>query len=117
MEFVDIYPTVAQLCGLTPPPNLEGQSFVPLLDIPAQAWKKAAFTQLQHEKRIFGHSVRTDRYRYVVWQGAGGGEELYDHQEDPREFRNLAALAPYEPVRKMMRKTLADGWKAARAVV
>jgi iduronate 2-sulfatase len=117
VEFVDIYPTVAELCGLTPPPNLQGQSFVPLLNNPARAWKKAAFTQLQHETRIFGHSVRTDRYHYIVWQGEGGGEELYDHQEDPREFRNLASLAPYGPTLKMMRKILADGWKAARAVV
>lgn len=117
VEFVDIYPTVAELCGLTPPPNLEGQSFVPLLNNPTRTWKKAAFTQLQHENRIFGHSVRTDRYRYIVWQGGGGGEELYDHQKDPGEFQNLAPLAPDGPALKVMRKTLADGWKAARAVV
>jgi uncharacterized sulfatase len=116
VEFVDVYPTVAELCGLTPPPNLEGQSFVPLLDSPARTWKKAAFTQLQHEKRIFGRAVRTDRYRYIVWQGEGGGEELYDHQTDAGEFQNLASLTRHAPALEMMRKTLAGGWKAARAV-
>jgi hypothetical protein len=86
-----------------------------LLDNPGRAWKSAAFTQLQHENRIFGHSVRNDRYRYIVWQGEGGGEELYDHQDDPGEFQNLAPLASHRRVLEMMRKTLATGWKAARA--
>jgi iduronate 2-sulfatase len=116
VEFIDIYPTLAELCGLKPPSDLEGQSFAPLLDNPSRPWKKAAFTQLQHEKRIFGHSVRTDRYRYTMWEGEGGGEELYDHDQDAGEYRNLAQVPSHAPALKVMRKTLADGWKAARAV-
>ncbi|MEO7653514.1 MAG: hypothetical protein ABIZ80_23900, partial [Bryobacteraceae bacterium] len=82
----------------------------------ARNWKTAAFTQLQHENRIFGRSVRSDRYRYIVWEGEGGGEELHDHRTDPGEFQNLALRTRDRHVLTTMRKILADGWKAARAV-
>lgn len=89
VEFVDLYPTLAELCGLTPPPYVEGESMARLLDNPGQSFKRAAFTQIAYED-IRGLSVRTDRYRYTQWKGMGDGEELYDHETDPGEFRNLA---------------------------
>lgn len=69
--------------------SLEGQSLVLLLDNPSRPWKKAAFTQLLYED-ITGRSVRTNRHHYIRWEGPGAGEELYDHDRDPREFVNLA---------------------------
>ncbi|MBI5083107.1 MAG: DUF4976 domain-containing protein, partial [Acidobacteria bacterium] len=114
VEFVDVYPTLAELCGLTPPANLEGQSLAPLLDNPARRWKKAAFTQLKFEK-LTGRSVRTSRYRYIRWAGAGGGEELYDHQRDPRELTNLAGRAEGRKALEQHRRVLDAGWRAARA--
>jgi uncharacterized sulfatase len=113
VEFVDVYPTVAELCGLKPPANLEGRSFVPLLDNPARRWKKAAFTELHYEK-ITGRSVRTDRYRYIRWEGEGGGEELYDHNSDPREFTNLATKPEHRAPLEAHRRILDAGWRAAR---
>jgi uncharacterized sulfatase len=114
VEFVDVYPTLAELCGLAAPKTLEGQSFVRLLDQPGQKFKKAAFTQLQYEE-ITGRSVRTEQYRYIRWEGGGGGEELYDHAADPGEFTNLAGKPAAANVLAEHRAILDRGWRAARA--
>jgi iduronate 2-sulfatase len=89
VEFVDIYPTLADLHGLPIPDNLEGTSFRPLLNNPDLPWKKAAFTQVQRG-RIAGRSVRTERWRYTQWDRGRQGHELYDHNNDPGEYYNLA---------------------------
>lgn len=109
VEFVDFYPTLADLCGLTAPAGLEGVSVAPLLDDPSASVKDAAFSQVQWEDRIYGRTVRTDRYRYIRWEGDGGGEELYDHETDPREFTNLAADPQHADVLESMRSKLARG--------
>ncbi len=114
VEFVDIYPTLAELCGLKAPDDLQGQSMTRLLDNPSKPFKKAAFTQIKFED-IVGRSVRTDRYRYTAWEGKGGGEELYDHQKDPDEFTNLAVKPEAKVVLEKHRAVLKAGWKAARA--
>jgi iduronate 2-sulfatase len=114
VEFVDVYPTLAELCGIAAPANLEGQSLVPLLNTPSRKWKKAAFSQLVYEN-ITGRAVRTDRYRYIRWEGPGAGEELYDHDKDPHEFTNLALKPEARGVLAEHRKILAAGWRAARA--
>ena len=114
VEFVDLYPTLAELCGLKPPADIEGQSLTPLLKNPKRKWKKAAFTQVKFQN-ITGRSIRTDRYRYIRWEGEGGGEELYDHSKDPREFTNLAKEQESGKVLAEHRRILDAGWKAARA--
>lgn len=89
VEFVDIYPTLVELAGLKALQKLEGRSFVPLLNNPQLKWKEAAYTQVQRGK-IAGYSVRTERWRYTEWDEGRQGAELYDHQTDPNEYRNLA---------------------------
>jgi uncharacterized sulfatase len=91
VEFVDLYPTLIDLCALPPPAHaLAGLSLRPLLVDPAGAWKEAAFTQVQRPKHI-GRSVRTPRWRYTEWDEGRAGSELYDHNADPGEHHNLAA--------------------------
>jgi uncharacterized sulfatase len=117
VELVDLYPTLAELAGLPPPAGLEGTSFVPLLDAPTRPWKAAAFTAVARRpaapggRPAFGRSVRTERYRYTEWDG--GGAELYDHDADPKEYRNLAADPAHADAVGRLRKALADGWRAA----
>ncbi len=94
VEFVDLYPTLAELCGLNnAPKNLAGRSLRPLLANPKAVWNKPAITQVQRgsgENRFMGYSIRTERWRYTEWDEARKGVELYDEFNDPRELTNLA---------------------------
>jgi uncharacterized sulfatase len=86
VEFVDIYPTVAELAHLPAPAGLAGRSLVPLLMQPDTPWPHAAFSQ-----NAAGTAIRTDCWAYHEWGPAGiDGVELYDHRADPAEQHNLA---------------------------
>lgn len=89
VELIDLYPTLADLAGITPPKNLQGASLKPLLENPTAPWSRSAFTQLQRGN-FPGHSVRTERWRYTEWANGEKGAELYDHAADPKEQNNLA---------------------------
>lgn len=99
VEFVDLYPTLAEAAGLAVPGDLDGRSLVPLLRDPLAAWEGAAVTQILRPADdrlpapVMGRSLRTERWRYTEWDEGEAGLELYDHWTDPREFKNLA-LSP-----------------------
>lgn len=93
-EFVDLYPTLAELVGLAVPHKMEGQSLTPLLQNPKARGKEAAFTIVERGGGKRGRTVRTDRWRYTEWDGASG-VELYDHRNDPWEYYNRANDAKY----------------------
>lgn len=113
VELVDLFPTLAELCGLPAPAGVEGTSFVPLLKDPQRAWKKAAFTQTEREKeKVIGRAVRTERYVYMEW-GSEKIAQLYDHQDDPREYVNLIGSPRHAEVLAEMRRLLKEGWKGA----
>jgi arylsulfatase A-like enzyme len=90
-ELVDLYPTLADLCGLMPPEYLDGKSQRPALNDPSRSVKDAAYTQIRRGANADGYSVRTDRWRYTVWNDGRDGEQFYDMRSDPGETRNLAA--------------------------
>ena len=87
---VDIYPTLMELCGVTTPPTTDGDSFVPLLRDSSASWKNMAFSYYNQ-----GISLRTPRYRFTQYfRDEQPTVELYDHQTDPYENKNIAADHP-----------------------
>ena len=98
VELLDIYPTLADICGLKSPADLQGRSLVSLLKNPASSWNKAAFTQVTrilNGQMIMGRSIRTEKWRYTEWNEGNDGIELYDYTTDPDEFINLAKDPKY----------------------
>lgn len=108
VEFVDLYPTLAELAGLTPSNRVEGASFRALLDDPTRAGKAAAYTQVNRGKFV-GRSVRTDRWRYTEWDEGRQGVELYDHTTDALEYHNLAGRSDLQVTQKEMLALLRAG--------
>ena len=92
---IDLFPTLAELCGITAPDNLQGQSLVPMLNNSSVTGRGWALTQVTRRNPtgvevFYGYSLRTRRWRYTEWDGGEQGQELYDHETDPRELNNLA---------------------------
>ena len=87
VDLMSIYPTLCDLCELPITDQLEGTSIVPLLKNPEAEWDRPAITT--HGRK--NHAVRSERFRYIRY--ADGSEELYDHENDPGEFTNLAGDA------------------------
>lgn len=85
VSLIDLYPTLVELADIPAPAELDGRSLVPLLADPDREWDHPAITTYY----INEFSIRDERWRYTRY--IDGGEELYDHDTDPREWRNLAA--------------------------
>ncbi|QDT46965.1 Arylsulfatase [Symmachiella dynata] len=99
VSLLDIYPTLCDLCGLDQPEVLEGESLRPLLKNPAADWTRPAVTT--HGRN--NHAARSERWRYIRYED--GGEELYDHDADPLEWKNLAADEQYADVKAELAKS------------
>lgn len=88
VEFVDLFPTVADYCGLETPGGRTGVSLRLLLRDPHKPGKEAAVTIVTRGAGARGDSIRTERWRYTEW--SDGQQELYDHESDPQETHNVA---------------------------
>lgn len=98
VDLMSIYPTLCDLCGLSTPKHVEGATISPLLRNPKAAWDQPAITTFHKDN----HAIRTERWRYIRY--ADGGEELYDHDADPYEWKNLAADPSFAEMKKDLRK-------------
>lgn len=126
VELVDVYPTLAEVCGLKEPTGMEGISLRQLLDEPDRPWKNAAFSQYprarnSHRHRghgdIMGYAIRTQQYRYVEWREWETkrviASELYNLASDPHETRNIATDSKHTKTVKELARVLSAGWSAA----
>lgn len=121
VELLDIYPTLAELCELKSPAELQGKSVVPLLKNPSAPWDKPSYTQVERnpnafqpeiKTKIVGRSVRTERFRYSEWNEGKDGVELYDYQKDPNEFINLSNDPGYADKVKELSALLKKSYRA-----
>ena len=119
-EFVDIYPSLCEICGIGQPSRLEGSSFTPLFEDPDRLWKRAVFSQ--YPRRIpgvgpgMGRSMRTQRYRFTEWRAFDTNfltSELYDYELDPDEMSNIANLPSNISLVNGLSGMLREGWRSS----
>jgi len=91
VSLLDLYPTLVELCGLPARKELDGHSLVPLLRDPSIEWKYPAI--ISSSRMDFG--VSKDNWRYLKYVD-DGGEELYNLDNDPHEWYNLAGKPEYK---------------------
>ena len=115
VEFVDVYPTLAEVCGLGLPKGLAGKSLRPYLEHPELAMQKPALSvyprsSKQHGGSLMGYSVRTEQWRCTFWRlraaATIGFIELYDERNDPDETVNLAGRPEHQALVDSLRRLL-----------
>ena len=123
VELIDLYPTLASLCGLPSPRNLEGDSFDRLIDSPQQPGKFAAFGQhkanASKHPSATGYSVRTEEFRFTQWQTPNSeivAEELYQPIDGRTGSKNLIDDPRYSADVIQLREILKAGWRGAKTI-
>ena len=105
VQLLDLYPTLADLCRLQQPHNLEGHSLTSLLRNPKAGWDHPALSVVQYQGKI-GRSVTTERWHYVEWEGGKEGSMLLDLKNDPKELKNLVTDSSAEKTIRQLRELL-----------
>ena len=100
VDYMSIYPTLIEVCGLTPKEGLQGVSIMPLLKDPKAKWDRPALTTYERGN----HSIRSERWRYIRYHD--GTEELYDHSNDGLEWNNLASKPEMAKIKTELAKWL-----------
>ena len=115
VEFVDIYPTLADVCGLPVPAGLDGTSLKPWIENPSVPKAKVAISQYPRGgaalgASLMGYSIRDERWRLTLWRDrssqAIAATELYDEQNDPAETRNVAGKTENKAIIEALSKHL-----------
>lgn len=96
VELIDLYPTVASLCGLEIPDWLQGKDISRTLDDPTHAVRDCAFCVAPNRK---GFLLRDERWAYIQYEeDASEGIELFDTSADPKQYTNLASMREFASV-------------------
>ncbi|MFM7208085.1 MAG: sulfatase [Planctomycetaceae bacterium] len=109
VDFMTIYPTLMDLCGLPTPSHVQGVSMRPLLVDPGAEWPSPAVTT--HKQG--NHAIRTAAWRYIRY--ANGDEELYDERQDPNEWVNLAGRPEHAALKARLATSLPPADRPAEA--
>jgi len=111
VELLDLYPTVAALCGLEVPSRLQGKDLSPMLDNPNLTVRDAAFCVNGR-----GFLLREDKWAYIQYaEGASKGIELFDMEKDPKQYDNLARKPEFRAVVEVFKAKLADRLRQVRS--
>jgi arylsulfatase A-like enzyme len=116
VQSLDIYPTLMELCGLTPPSGIQGNSLIPLLHRPQDSWRHPAFSIWSEDGHsLHGVAVRNETWRYAEFGKNGeNGAMLFDVRRDPLEMTNLADDSRYQTVRSGL-SALVQGYRLSGA--
>lgn len=106
VELIDMYPTIAELAGLKYSEHLQGKSLVKTLDDPNHKVRDMAFSVSQGGRTFL---LRTDKWAYIQYdEDANSGIELFDMENDPQQFTNLAKDPDYLKVVSEFKQKLKD---------
>jgi iduronate 2-sulfatase len=112
VELLDLYPTIASLCGLEVPERLQGKDISKMLDDPTYQVRDAAFCVSPARK---GFMLRTDEHAYIQYgENAAGGIELFDAKKDPKQYTNLAKQAEHQETVERFKKQMQAKLKQLR---
>jgi arylsulfatase A-like enzyme len=106
-QFLDVYPTLCDLAGISIPEQCQGKSLVPVISGEKERVHHGVVTM----KRGSSYAYRTDRYRYIEWVSKSGevtSRNLYDYEQDPLETVNVAGNPEYEQVVEQLAKTMRE---------
>jgi iduronate 2-sulfatase len=112
VELLDLYPTIAGVCGLEIPSRLQGKNIAPMLDDPTVSVRDAAFSVAPSRQ---GFLLREDKWVYIQYkEDASAGIELFDMEKDPEQFTNLAEVPEHASIVARFRETLAEKLRKVR---
>jgi arylsulfatase A-like enzyme len=111
----DIAPTVIELAGGRPGPQIQGRSLLPLFGRRPARWRRSILVEYWAEQAypwlvgLTYKGVRTDRHKLIHWVNrgqAGELDELYDLDRDPYELRNLIRSRAHATLRARLYREL-----------
>lgn len=119
VSLIDLYPTLMEVCKLEGDTTLNDQggdlggfSLLPfLLDPDTTKWEgpNGALSivgnygkTIPTEEQNF--SYRTEKFRYIKY--SDGGEELYDHEKDPYEWKNIAHQKKSKKIKAVLKSEM-----------
>jgi choline-sulfatase len=122
VEFIDLFPTVAEVCGVERPDEVEGRSLLPFLEGETDTHRESVFSEYTENEEAM---VRTERYKYIYTSGLrerqdgyatgrplpGRTRILFDLEKDPAEMCNKASDPEYAEVVAQLEKEMLGRFK------